>query len=187
MKRIIAVIALFIAVGCNFTLSTGPTGDTANQTTSAQTLMPNIAGYTRTNADSITDAITAVGGGASLISGNPALAAGIAKIDSMIQCYQDVGAVAANVYTQTDIGTVLQGQIPRVGAVAVVNQDRLSRNFLNCALGNQNQGFSAQSAAIEPCFGGDTFTKNGETITYVFAATDPSLCTAFQQHFDAVR
>lgn len=177
------IAALIVLLGCSFTLGTGPTGDTANQTTSAQSFLPDIAGYSRTDASSITSAITSLGGGASLISGNPALAAGIAKIDDMIQCYQQVGAVAANIYTENNIGQLLQGQVPSVGALAVVNQDRLSRNFLNCALSGSD-AFSAQQVTIEPCFGSGTFQKNGETITYIYAATAPGLCQSFQSHFD---
>ena len=185
MKKILVglVIGVLTVFGCTFSLNSGPTGDTGNQSTSAQTFLPEISGYSRTDADSITDAITAVGGGASLISGNPALAAGIAKIDDMIQCYQNVGAVAANVYTQTDISSVLQGQVPRIGALAVVNQDRLGRNFLNCALGG-SQAFSAQAVEIEPCFGSGQFVREEETIYYVYAATAPGLCSSFQSHFD---
>ncbi len=176
-----AVLLAALIAGCSF--NTGPTGDTANQSTSAQTFLPNIQGYTRSDADSIIDAITSVGGGASLISGNPALAAGIAKLDNMIQCYQNVGAVAAQIYTQTDIGSVLQGEIPSVGALAVINQDRLSRNFLDCALSGSS-AFSAQSATIEPCFGSGSMTVNNETIHYLFAATYPPLCSTFQTHFN---
>jgi hypothetical protein len=177
------IAALIVLLGCSFTLGTGPTGDTANQTTSAQSFLPDIAGYSRTDASSITSAITSLGGGASLISGNPALAAGIAKIDDMIQCYQRVGAVAANIYTENNIGQLLQGQVPSVGALAVVNQERLSRNFLNCALSGSD-AFSAQQVTIEPCFGSGTFQKNGESITYIYAATAPGLCQSFQSHFD---
>ena len=185
MKKIIIwmFIGIFTVFGCTFSLNTGPTGDTANQETSAQNFLPDISGYNRTNADSISDAITSVGGGASVISGNLPLSAAIAKIDDMIQCYQDVGAVAANVYTQSDISSVLQGEIPRLGALAVVNQDRLTRNLLNCALSG-SEGFSAQTAAIEPCFGSGTFVRNGETIAYLYAATAPGLCSSFQAHFD---
>ena len=178
--------ALIVMLGCSFTLPSGPTGDTSNQSTSAQSFLPDIAGFNRTNADSITDAITSLGGGASLISGNPALAAGIAKIDSMIQCYQNVGAVAANIYTENNIGQLLQGQIPSVGALAVVNQDRLSRNFLGCALGGADT-FSAQDVTIEPCFGSGTFQKEGETITYIYAATAPGLCQSFQNYYNSIQ
>lgn len=170
---------------CTFSLNTGPTGDTANQSTSAQTFLPDITGYTRSNADSITSAIASVGGGASLISGNPALTAAIAKIDDMIQCYQNVGAVAANVYTQADIASVLQGQVPRVGVLAVINEERLGRNFLGCALKGSG-AFSAQSATIEPCFGSGSLQRDGETIDYLYAATAPDLCTSFQAHFDSL-
>ena len=186
MKRMIWLAMLLAAVlACSFNMNTGPTGDTANQSTSAQNFLPDITGYTRTDADSITDAITTAGGGASLISGNPALALGIAKIDNMIQCYQNVGAVAANVYTENDIGRVLQGQIPSIGALAVINQDRLTRNLLNCALSGSDT-FSAQEVAIEPCFGSGSFQRDGETIAYVYAATAPGLCQSFQSHFDAL-
>jgi hypothetical protein len=178
--------ALLVMLGCSFTLGTGPTGDTANQSTSAQSFLPDIAGFNRTNADSITSAITSLGGGASLISGNPALAVGIAKIDDMIQCYQRAGAVAANIYTENNIGQLLQGQIPSVGALAVVNQDRLSRNFLNCALGGADT-FSAQDATIEPCFGSGTFMREGETITYIYAATAPGLCQSFQNYYNSIQ
>lgn len=182
MKHRIGLVAVIITVliaGCSFNV--GPTGDTAGQATSAEMFLPNIAGYTTSNADSIVDAITGVGGGASLITGNPALAAGIAKLDSMIQCYQNVGAVAARVYTQQDISSVLQGQIPNVGAVAVINEDRLSRNFLNCAI---TGGASAQLQTIEPCFASGSLTANNETIHYLFAATNPALCSTFQLHFN---
>lgn len=178
------MVALLVMLACTITLPTGPTGDTADQTTSAQSFLPDIPGYTRTDTDSITSAITALGGGASLISGNPALAAGIAKIDDMIQCYRSVGAVAANVYTENDIGQVLQGQIPSVGALAVINQDRLSRNLLNCALSGSE--FSAQAVTIEPCFGSGSLQREGETIHYIYAATAPGLCQSFQRHFDTL-
>ncbi|MBZ0303762.1 MAG: hypothetical protein K8J31_28740 [Anaerolineae bacterium] len=187
MKKYIPalMVMLLSLMGCSFTLSTGPTGDTASQTTSAQSFLPEIAGYTRTNADSIGDAITSVGGGASLISGNPALAAAIAKIDDMIQCYQNTGSVAANIYTESNLSSVLQGQIPSIGALAVVNEDRLSRNFLNCALSGSS-AFSAQGVSIEPCFGSGTFTKGNEKLDYVYAATAPGLCQSFQSYFDSI-
>ncbi len=187
MKKFIPAlfVALITMLGCSFTLGTGPTGDTANQSTSAQSFLPDVSGYTRTNADNITDAITSVGGGASLISGNAALAAAVAKIDSMIQCYQNVGAVAAHVCTENNLAGVLQGQIPSIGALAVVNEDRLSRNLLNCALSGSD-AFSAQGVTIEPCFGSGSFQRDNETIHYIYAATAPGLCQSFQSYFDSL-
>lgn len=165
----------------------GPTGDTASDPAAAQRFLPNIPGYTATEADSITDALAAAGVGGSLLTGNAPLAAVVAKIDDMIQCYQNVGAVAARVYTQVDIGNLIQGQVPKVGALAVINQDRLERNFLNCALSVAG-GLSAQSAdQMQPCGGSGTTVVNNERIHYVFAATAPELCAIFQQQFPPSR
>lgn len=157
------------------------TGDTASDPSAAQRFLPNIPGYTATDTTSISSAIAAVGGGASLLSGNPATAAMVAQIDGMIQCYQNVGAVAARVYTQTDISGIVQGQIPNVGALAVINQDRLINNFLACALGSGQRAFSAQ--AVEPCGGSGSTVVDGETLHYVYAATTPDLCTIFASQF----
>lgn len=155
------------------------TGDTANDAASAQNQMPNIAGYNSVDAASITDAVAAVGGGASLLSGNPAITAAIAKIDDMIACYRQVGAVAARVYTDANITQVVQGQIPKVGALAIINRNRLTDNFLPCAL-NTGSGIGAQSAdVIEPCAGVGSFTRGSDTFDYVYAATDPTLCNTF--------
>ena len=156
------------------------TGDSSLDAAAAQSVMPNLSnyGYTSTDARNITDAIAAVGGTASLFTGNPAAAAAIAKIDDMIGCYQNVGAVAARVYTYTNIGELFQGQVPKVGALAVVNRDRIVSNLAACAL-NTGSGFSAQATQIEPCAGTGTLTRDGETLDYIYAATDPQLCTLF--------
>ncbi len=157
------------------------TGDTAADPSAAQRFLPNLSGYTATEATSISSAVSAVGGGASLLTGNPATAALVAQIDSMIQCYSGVGAVAARIYTENNLASVIQGQIPKIGVLAVINQDRLVNNFLQCTLGG---GISAQSA-VQPCGGSGSFTAGGETLHYIYAATDPALCTAFVQAMPA--
>src|SRR5690242_7234809 len=91
-------LALLFAACDNININVVPTtGDSSLDSAAAQNVMPNLSnyGYTGTDARNITDAIAAVGGSASLFSGNPVAAAAIAKIDDMIACYQNVGAVAA--------------------------------------------------------------------------------------------
>jgi hypothetical protein len=182
-KTGLCLILTILLTACSMVASTG---DTASDPAAAQQFLPTISGYTMTEADSITDALTAAGVGGSLLTGNAPLAAAVAKIDDMIQCYQNVGAVAARVYTQTDVGSLIQGQIPKVGAVAVINEARLERNFLNCAL-SVGSGLSAQADQIQPCGGSGTMVVNNERIDYLFAATTPELCTLFQQSFPATR
>jgi hypothetical protein len=186
MKKIfwlVCIMTLWIAAGCTLG-STGPTGDTSSDPSAAQQFLPNISGYNRTNAESLTSAITNVSGGAALLSGNPALAALISRLDTTMQCYQKVGAVAASVYTQVDIGQVISGQIPKAGVVAVINQDRLKNNFLNCVIGGG--ALSAQSAGVEPCGGSGSKQISNATITYLYGGTDPSFCTSVQQYFDSL-
>jgi len=180
MRKFGLLLAVLMLAACSMT-TTSTTPDTANDPAAAQRFLPNLPGYTATEAHSITDALTAVGVGGSLITGNVPLAAVVSRLDTMMQCYQNVGAVAARVYTQVDIGSVLQGQVPKVGALAVINQDRLERNFLSCALGT---GLSAQADQVQPCGGSGTFlASNNERIHYVYGATSPELCTLFQQSF----
>ncbi len=186
LKRIFALTALALVAAACSVVGTGgivpvaTTGDTARDPSAAQQFVPDIPGYISTDASNITAAISAVGGGASLITGNPVTAALIAQIDGMINCYRATGSVAAKVYVQADIGQVAQGQIPIVGAMAVLNQDRLVNNFLACALGAGPQGFSAQAAQQQPCSNAGSFVFNGETLHYLYAATDISLCQQLQ-------
>jgi len=159
----------------------GPTGNTANDAVSAQTLLPNITGYTRTDTTSVQDALVAAGSGAALSSGNAPVAAAVVKIDDMVDCMREVGAVAANTYVETSPSSI----IPIAGVVAVINQTRVESNLLSCAISG-NQGFSAQGVTIEPCAGNGSFTFRDNEISYIYAATNPSLCETFSQHFTNV-
>lgn len=185
-RRIVLLIAVMVAAACSQIgvpgggIAVPTTGDTASDISAAQQYVPDIPGYMSTDARNITDAVSTVSGGASLLTGNPIAAAAIAQIDGMIDCYQDVGAVAAKVYAAVNIGELAAGQIPSVGALAVINQDRLVNNFLPCALGS-NRGFSAQTNSAQPCGSSGSFTVNGETLWYVYAATQQDLCSAIAQ------
>lgn len=186
MPRLRCLIALplllLLAGACSDLVPTGT--DRADQATSAQQFIPDLEGYARSNAANISDALAALGGSASLLSGNPALLLAIETIEGLIECYEGVGAVAAGIYTPPVIETLLTGQGLSVGAAAVINQERLSRNFLACAL--PDMGASAQAVAAEPCGGHGSFMVANERIHYLYAATDPSLCLAFQNHFGAL-
>lgn len=186
IRTILLVVAVMLIAACSRLGIPGgaavpTTGDTASDAAAAQQFVPDLPGYISTNATSISSAVSTITGGASILTGNPVAAALIAQIDGMIACYQNVGAVAAKIYAEPDIAAVAQGQIPTVGALAVINQDRLVNNFLPCALGS-NRGFSAQAETPQPCSSSGSFQVNGETLWYVYAATDQELCTAIAQH-----
>lgn len=181
MRKFLTLVMCVLVAGCS--LNIGPTGDTATDPSSARVLLPTLAGYNRTETDSITDALAATGAGAAAITGNLVVAGAIAQIDRMLACYREVGAVSAAVYTQTNIADLLQTQVPRIGAVGIINEDRLVNNFMNCAISGR---FGAQTAEIQPCGGSGSAVVNGETIHYVYAGTVPEVCQAFQQYFAGV-
>jgi uncharacterized protein YceK len=184
MRRCFLSLALtLLAAGCSGVVTTN---DKSTDPQAVQHYLPNIATYNATNAKSVTDALTGLGGTASLLANNAALSALLAKLDSLLTCYQNVGAVTASIYTPQAIDPT-SADIPNIGVVALVNQDRLRRDFLACLTGGGNPNFSAQAATVQPCVGSGNFTVQGETISYIYAATRPDLCALFEQHFTNIK
>ncbi|MEP7292294.1 MAG: hypothetical protein ABI835_10945 [Chloroflexota bacterium] len=188
-RKLLLISAVLLVAACSQIGIPGgavvpTTGNTSSDPSSASQFVPDLPGYVSTDATSISTAVSRITGSASILTGNPITAALIAQVDGMISCYQSVGAVSAKVYAEVNIGSIAQGQIPAVGALAVINQDRLVNNFLPCALGS-NRGFSAQDAQPQPCSSSGTFTVNGETLWYVYAASKQELCTTIAQHLPA--
>ncbi len=185
MRYVVALIfiVLLVLTGCQLVPGTG---DKSTDAAAAQNFLPlAIPGYNVTEATSIVDALSKVGASASLVTGNLPLTGAIAKLDNMIQCYQNTGAVASRVYTEQ---TISGAGIPKIGALAVINTTRLQRNFVQCAInlagGNSAQGVGAE---IQPCGGSGSFVVNNETLEYVYGATTPELCSTFQRQFPASR
>lgn len=184
---LIAVFTLMIVLGACSQFGTGgainapTTGDTANDAAAAGQYVPNIPGFIQLDTTDIVSALTSVGAPISLITGNPVSAALLSQIQGMMDCYSNVGAVASRVYAQTDIASIVEGQIPVAGVVAVINTDRVANNFLPCALGS---GRGMRAEASQPCGGSGSFpAANGENITYLYAATSQDLCNIFLGSF----
>lgn len=183
MRNIVLLVILGLLLAACQVVPTS--GDTASDTAAAQNYLPTLPGYMATEANSITDALTKVGAGASVLTGNLPMAGLIAKLDDTLRCYQQVGAVAARVYTEQDVvGAASRGAVPKLGVLAVVNTTRVQRNLFSCVL-NTGVGAQAQAQAetIQPCGGSGSFTVNNESLQYVYAATAPDLCATFQASF----
>lgn len=175
MKKItlLFVIALVVmTAGCNV----GSTGNTSNDSAAVQQFFPNVADYTAAPVSNFVDAFNTITGGVSLATGNILGAAAIAKLTSMINCYRDVGAVDAKVYTQIKVP-------PIIGAVMIINQNRVADNFLSCAAGSAMSAQGATAGQPEPCIGSGSFVREGNTFLYIYAASDPALCRSFSGHF----
>ncbi|MCU0513693.1 MAG: hypothetical protein MUE40_14130 [Anaerolineae bacterium] len=178
MRTIVMCLLVLVLAACT------PTGDTRNDGAAAQQLQPNVTGYTVSNADSLTDALTTAGAGAALTGGNVPAAAAISRAEAVLQCMQDAGAADARIYVETRPA----GIIPETGASVVINTTRVNRNLLSCLLsGPQAQNFSAQAVQIVPCTGSGNFRYQGEEFTYLYVGVGDRLCGFFNQHFEAVK
>lgn len=171
---------------------------TGGNTGSASAYLPTFNGYTAVSAGSVTEALEFITGtgilqaqaaengdtfsAQSLSISTIATTVIVSRIDEFVGCYQNVGAVDAQVYVQTDLNALINGQVPPLGAVAVINQDRLRDNLVNCAVApNDPNTFSAQAA--QPCGNFGTFRQAGETFTYLYAGTDTSFCNAVDDYY----
>ncbi len=171
-KFFLLMTVMLIVAACS------DTGNTAGDSASAQRLLPNLANYTASDVDTAIDGAFTAAGGASVAGGQLQVTAALAKAEQVLQCFQDRGAVAAKTYVETSPSDI----IPKAGAVLVINQTRVNQEFINCALGGQEETFSAQ--AVEPCADAGTFTYEGDNISYVYVGSDPALCALYNTHFN---
>jgi hypothetical protein len=179
-KLLVILLSIVIATaGCDAIRRTGDSRDDAE---SAQSLMPTFQGYTSIQTDNVQTAIANVISAGTLATGNPLGAAATARIDAMLTCYRDVGAVDARVF----VSNSLENGLPVAGVLGIINQTRLVTNFLECAV-DPGRGPRAQTAEPQPCTGTGNLVVNGESITYIYAASSQTLCTRFEEHFNTVR
>jgi len=173
--RYILMLTLVLLAACQ------PQGSSSDAS-AAQRYLPNIVGYTASNADSIVSAITAAGAGSALTAGNVPLAAAIGRADATYQCLKTSGAVDAQVYVESPP----QGVVPEGGVVVVINQERFNQNLLGCvASGAQAQ--SAQRVVPEICSGSGVFTQERISYQYVYVGAGTRLCGFFNQHFSSLK
>lgn len=170
----VLMIALVLSSACS------DTGNSANDALSAQRLLPNLAAYTATDVDTTMDGAFAALGGAALMGGQVGITAAVAKVEQILQCFQDRGALAARFYSEAET----DGNLPRIGAALVINQSRINQEMINCALGGQEDAMNAQAINIEPCASAGTFEFEGDRISYVFVGSHPDVCALYQLHFD---
>jgi hypothetical protein len=190
MNRIVTLLVvpvLALAVAACSTATTGTNTD-ANAASNFLPTAGIYSGYEISSADSITDAITAAAGEGAAALDNPAIARVVEQVDNFIDCYSAVGAVAANIYTQVDLGGILTSGdlVPNIGTIAVVNQDRVAENLVPCVTGGAEgaQRFSAQAVTL--CRNSGTFTSGGDTFRYIYISNETAFCAATDVHFEGI-
>lgn len=180
-----ALAFVLAACGAASSVTTPPTA--ASDPQSAGAFMPAVPGFTVTGASSLSDAITAAADSGAKELGNPVLERTISTVDNFVSCYQQAGAVAANIYTQTDLSAALSGNVQvSAGAVAIVNQDRVRENLLNCVTSSASADGAFAAQAVTTCQQSGSFSSGGDTFTYIYISTSNTFCNTVQQHFNGI-
>lgn len=174
MNKLLTLITVFVIgivlVACQ------PTNDSSSDSASAQSLQPNLAGYEVQNSDNIIDGFSTALAASALTSGNVPLAIAIERVNSTLECLENVGALSGQIYIQNENVQI----VPQGGTTLIVNLSRVERNLFNCVT---EQPLSAQALSIEPCFQTGTFTFEEEEFLYLYAGAGAQVCAAFNTHF----
>ncbi|MBN1877270.1 MAG: hypothetical protein JXA33_23810 [Anaerolineae bacterium] len=165
-------VLMFIVSGCQLLPALLPSP------TESPTLdmLPALPEYNTVEDETLTDYISGLSQGASLLAGQPELAATALVVDQIISCYQDIGAVQARVYSHKEMPL-------SAGAIAIADQDALKDpiNLFRCVVpAIQTTGAATtQSVQIEPCSASYTLERDGNEFYIVYAGTTPDICQAF--------
>ncbi len=165
MKRVVWLLVLLLALSaCDPGAS--PTADD---------LMPDaIGGYKITEGKNLTEAITRLAEGASLLAGQPEIALAVEGVDRIMQCYEDAGAVSGRIFTK-------EGDVLSSGVIVIVDRNRLTnpQTFLDCVRPQSGPEMTQAESLIEPC--GATYTLNRDNNAYyiLYAGTRPEVCKTF--------
>ena len=134
-------------------------------------MLPDLPDYRQIEGDSLIAYVGALGEGAALLGAQPQLAAGIAAIDQVFSCYQDLGAVQSRLYSHR--------QRPlSAGAVAVVDLDTLldPQTLLACAGPELLSQESTASASGPACLSTYAFSNEDGRFRILVAGSTDSVC-----------
>jgi hypothetical protein len=169
------LIVALLSAGCQ-QLGIDALATPVNNAPPASQYLPTLPGYTALGLQRIQDFIAGLGEIGSTMTGQFGATAAIAVVDSVADCYQNIGAIAASAYTKDDLPIV-------AGVVAVANRTLLldPRTFLACVSGaQQQQGLLGQGGGgMTPCAAAWTQEIQGSTFDFIYAGTDIQICQQF--------
>ncbi len=169
------ILSLWLITGCDLLGGTDPPPDPPPPTISpAAAMLPNFSNYHMVEGQLLTSYIGSLSEGAAILAARPDLAAVAGAVDSIISCYQEVGAVRARLYSNID-------EPLSAGSVAIADRNTLldPANLFRCVLPAAAGERSAQSVTIEPCTANYTLERDGNTFYILYAATTQEACRDF--------
>jgi hypothetical protein len=171
--RFVAVWGVLIALSLACGLGGGePTG-----TPPVVQLMPDLPGYDVIEGREVQDYIAGLAQGAALLAGNPQMLLMIEKVDQMVACYQEAGAL--NITAFTDQNAPLSS-----GAIAIVDRNRLQdpATLFRCAA-DRIVPF-AEELTVKPCAHSYTLERDDNAFHIAYVGTTPAICEAFCNHLE---
>ena len=140
-------------------------------------LMPDLPGYKVIEGRAIKDYVATLSEGAALLSGNLQMVLLIERLDGVIACYQDVGAVNMRVFSDESFPL-------SSGAIIIADRNRLTdpETFLQCTGGRMLP--AAAQATLDPCSHNYTLEKDGNEFDITYAGTTQEICQKFCANLD---
>jgi hypothetical protein len=135
-------------------------------------LMPDLPGYKVVEDVAVQDYIKKLADGAALLSGSPSLLFLIEKVDGVIECYQDAGAVNMRIFSDEDFPL-------SSGAIAITDRNRMTdpQTLFQC-IGGSVLPFGAEES-VGPCAHNYTLERDDNEFYIIYVGTTQEICQTF--------
>ena len=140
----------------------------------AARLLPDLPAYRQVEGQTLTSYIGALSEGAALVAGQPQLAVTVGVVDQAIDCYQEVGAVRARLYSHRE-------RPLEAGLVAIADDDRVNDpdNLFRCVAPAALDLEGSDEPVIEPCTAAFSLVREGHSFHVIYAGSTYSVCRDF--------
>ncbi len=140
----------------------------------AARLLPDLPAYRQVEGQTLTCSSDLLSEGAALVAGQPQLAVTVGIVDQAIDCYQEVGAVRARLYSHRE-------RPLEAGLVAIADDDRVNDpdNLFRCIAPATLNLEGTDEPVIEPCAAAFTLVREDHTFHVIYAGSTYSVCRDF--------
>jgi hypothetical protein len=133
--------------------------------------LPDLPGYKVVNNQQIADYLRQIGAD----SNQSELVGAVTAVDSLLSCYQDLGALQTRIYSN-------EAQPFSAGAILIADRNALLNpiNLANCGSQAQSQGL----LGVQPCSVNYTVSRDSNEYYIVYVGTTDQICQDFCSHLE---
>jgi hypothetical protein len=168
VRFLFVVVLVMVLIGCNL-LDSPPSGEPP-----AAQMLPDLPGYKVIEGQQLTGYLSNLPGGEALLQDKPELASALTTVEQMIDCYQEVGAARARIYSS-------ESNPLSAGAVAIADRKALlsPANLFKCVGPGKQMQTMGTTIGIKPCSANYTLTRDDNEFYIIYAGTNTEICHAF--------